>query len=89
MHLADEMLDHFLGAVEIGNHPVAHRADRLDRARRAAQHELGILAHRQNLLFAVLDVIGHDRGFIQHDALAAHVDQRIGRAEVDTHVRRK
>ncbi|MNC90828.1 hypothetical protein D3C83_69780 [compost metagenome] len=24
-----------------------------------------------------------DRGFVQHDALAAHVDQRVGSAEVD------
>ena len=71
VHLADEMLDHLFGHVEVGDDAVAHRADRLDAARRAAQHQLGILAHGQNLLLAVLDVIGHDRGLVQHDALAA------------------
>ena len=46
VHLADEVLDHLLGDVEIGDHTLAHRADRLDGARRAAQHQLGLLADR-------------------------------------------
>jgi hypothetical protein len=68
--LADEVLDHLLGHVEIGNDPVAHGADGLDRAGRPAQHQLGVLAEGQRLLQAVLDLVGDDRRLVQHDALA-------------------
>ena len=60
MHLANEMFDHFLGHVEIRDDAFAHRADRLDRAGCAAEHQLGIFADGENLLDAVLDVIGHN-----------------------------
>ncbi len=83
------MLDHLFGGVEIGDHAFAHRPDRLDRAGGAAEHQLGILAHREHLLLAVLDMIGHDRGFVQHDALAPHIDERVRGSEVDRHVLRK
>ena len=63
VHLADEMLDHLFGGVEIGNHTFAHRADRLDAARGAAQHQLGVFAHGQHLFHAVLDVVGDDGRF--------------------------
>ena len=86
---ADEVLDHLLSTVEIRDHPVAHRPDRLDGAGGAAEHQLGIFAHCQHLLFAVLDVVGHHGGFVQHDPLAAHVHKRVRRAEVDGHVGRE
>ena len=53
-------------------------------AGRAADHPLGLGADGDGA--AVLDVDGHDRRLVQHDALAAHVDERVGRAEVDRHV---
>ena len=89
VHLADEMLDHLFGDIEVGNHTVAHRANGLDRARRAAQHHLGILAHCQNLLFAFLGVVGNHRRLVQHDALALDVDKCVGRTKVDRHIGRK
>jgi hypothetical protein len=52
MHLADEVLDHLLGDFEVGDDAVAHRADRLDVAGRAAQHHLGLVADGQDLLLA-------------------------------------
>jgi hypothetical protein len=63
MNLADELLDHRFGGVEVGNHAFPHGADRLDAARGTAKHQLGVLAHGQNLLYAVLDMIGDDGGF--------------------------
>ena len=50
MHLADEVLDHLLRDFEIGDDAVAHRADRLDVAGRAAQHHLGVVADGANRL---------------------------------------
>ena len=68
--------------------PVLQRPDRLDRARRPAQHPLRLVADRQHLLVAaprgVLD--GHHRGLIQDDALLADIDQRIGRPKIDGQV---
>jgi hypothetical protein len=52
VHLADEMLDHLLRHLEIGDHAVAQRADGLDVAGRAAEHQLGLVAHGQDLLLA-------------------------------------
>ena len=69
--------------------PFAHRADRLDRAGGPAQHQLGVLAHGQDLLDSVLDVIGHDGRLGQDHALALYVDQRVRRPEVNGHVRRE
>ena len=52
MHLADEVLDHLLGDFEVGDDAVAHRADRLDVAGRAAQHHLGVVADGEDRLLA-------------------------------------
>ena len=49
-HFLYEMLDHFLGDVEVGDDALAHRPDRLDRARGAAEHELGVLPYGEDLL---------------------------------------
>ena len=80
------MFDHFFGGVEVRNHTVAHWADGFNAARGAAQHQLGIFAYRQDLLFAIFDMIGHNRGFIQDDPAPFDVDQRVGCPKVDRHV---
>ena len=49
VHLADEVLDHLLGDFEVGDDAVAQRADGLDVAGRAAEHQLGLLADREDL----------------------------------------
>ena len=74
VHLANEVLQHFLGVGEIGDHAVLHRPDGGDVARRTAQHFLGIGTDRLDRLGttrpAILANRDH-RGFVQHDALAA------------------
>ncbi len=86
MHLADELLDHFLGDFEIGDDAVAHRADGLHVARRAAQHHLGFVADREHLLLAAFVDDGDDRRLIQNDAAALDVNQRVRGPEVDRHI---
>jgi hypothetical protein len=89
MHLADELLEHLLGHGEVGDHAVLHRTNDGNGARRLAEHLLGALADGLNRLFGVRATFhadGHDRRLIEHDALAAHVDQGIGGTEVDGQV---
>ena len=52
MHFANEVLDHFFGDFDVGDHAVAQRADRLDIAGGAAKHLLGFLTHGEDLLLA-------------------------------------
>src|SRR5207249_2631137 len=56
----------------------------LDVAGSAADHALGLGPHRQGP--AVLDVDGDDRRLVQHDAATAHVDEGVGRPQIDGHV---
>ena len=51
---------------------------------RAAEHPLGFVTDRQHLVRARLHC--HHRRFAQHDALIFDVDERVGRAEIDTDV---
>ena len=84
VRLLDEVGQHLLGDLEVGDHAVLHRLDGHDVARRAAEHLLGLLA--DGLDAAVHLVDGDDRGFVDDDALAARVDARVGGAEVDGQV---
>ena len=82
----DELLEHLLGDGEVGNHAILHRADRLNIAGHLAQHGLGFLADGLDGLLALRPAFvadGDDRGFVQHDALVTHVDQRVGGTQVD------
>ena len=90
MHLADEVLDHLLGDFEVGDDAVAHGADGLDVAGRAAQHHLGVVAHGADGLLAAAGGDGRDhRGFVEHDAAAFDIDQRVRGPKIDGHVARK
>ena len=83
------MLDHFLGDTEVGNHTVAHRADRLDRTGRAPKHHLCVFTDRKHALFAILVLIRDHRRLVKDDAFAFDIDQRIGGPEVHGHIRRE
>jgi hypothetical protein len=57
-----------------------------DFLRIAAEHGLGLAADRLDGLLGVgaaFDANGDDRRFVEDYALAAHVNQRVGGAEVD------
>ena len=84
VHLLDEVAEHLLGDVEVGDHAVLERADRRDRPRRAAEHPLRLDADGVHLAGALVD---RDDGRLgEHDAAPAHVDERVRGPEVDGHV---
>jgi hypothetical protein len=84
VHLLDEVPEHLLGHVEVRDDAVLQRADRLDRAGRAAQHPLRLDADGVHLGGARVD---RDDGRLgQHDPAAADVDERVGGTEIDGHV---
>ena len=84
VHLLDEVAEHLLGDVEVGDDAVLQRPDGLDRPGRAPQHPLGLDAHGVHLAGARVD--RDDARLAQHDAAPTHVDERVRRAEVDRHV---
>jgi hypothetical protein len=88
----DELLEHLLGHREVGDDAVLHRPDGFDVARHLAEHRLGFGADRLDGLLAVGAAFvadGDDGRLVEDDPLAAHVDQRVGGAEVDREVRRE
>ena len=92
MHLADELLEHLLGPCEIGDDAIFHRTDDGDRTGRLTQHLLGALANRLDHPFgigAAIHTNGNHRGFVENDALAAHINQGIGGTKVDGKIVRK
>jgi len=80
----DELAQHDFGDFEIRNHAVFERSNGDDLSRRAAQHGFGVFAHRHHLAGGLLD--GHDGGFVQNDAAALDVHERVGRTEVNRNI---
>ena len=86
VHLVDEVLDHLLGDVDVGDDAVAKRADRLDLVGGLAHHQLGIVADGLDALDAVDRLDRHHRRFVEDDPAASDIDQGVGGTEVDRHV---
>ena len=84
MHLRDEVLQHLLADLEVGDDAVLERPDGLDVRGRAPDHPLGFGADGEEA--AVANVDRDDRRLVEHDAAPAHVDDRVGRAQIDGHV---
>ena len=84
MGLADEVREHLLRRVEVGDHAVLDRPDGAEMARAAAQHLAGSGADRFD--HAADGVEGDERGLVQDDALTLGVDTGVGRAEIDSEV---
>ena len=88
MNLANEMLDHFLRDLEIGDHAVTQRTDCLNIAGRAAQHQLCLIPDREDLTLAAH---GGDRdhgGLVQDNPATLDIDEGVSGAEVDSHIGR-
>ena len=84
MHLLNEVAQHLLGHVEIGDDAILERADRGDRPRRPPKHALGLDPHGVDFAGALVD--GNDRWFREDDAATANVDERVRRPEIDCHL---
>jgi hypothetical protein len=84
VHLLDEMAEHLLGHIEIGDHAVLERADGLDVAGRPAEHALGLDTDGVHVAGALVDC--NHRWLRQHDAAAPDVYQRVGGAQIHSHI---
>src|SRR5436190_396155 len=90
LHLEDVIVDdelqevaqHLLGHVEVGDHSVLHRPDGDDALRCATEHALRLEPDPLDLLALPID--RNDRRLVQDDALTLDVDQSVRGAEVDT-----
>ena len=79
--LADEVPQHRLGDVEVGDHAVAQRPDRPDRRRRPADHPARVGADGVDVAAAIVD--GDDRRLEDDDPFAADEDERVRGPEID------
>ncbi len=86
MHLANKVLNHFFGNFEVGDHAIAQRANGLDVSRRPAQHHLRLVPNSQDLFLAFHISDGDHRRLVQNNTAPLHIDECIGRAEVDCHI---
>ena len=82
--LLDEVAEHLLGRLEVGDHAVAHRADGGDAAGRPPEHLFRVVADGLDLVVDVVD--RHDGRLVEHDAGAARKHAGVGGAEVDRQV---
>ena len=80
VNLANEVTQHRLGDVEVGDDAVLHRTNSSDVARGAAQHLLRLVAYGADLTRNGIE--GHHGRLAQHDTLILDVNEGIGGAEV-------
>ena len=84
VRLLDEVVEHPLGDLEVGDDAVLHGADRDDVAGRAAEHLLGGAADGLHL---VRDLVhGHDGRLAHDDSAALGEHERVRGPEVDREV---
>src|SRR5436305_4693846 len=92
VHLLDELLEHLLGDGEVGYDAVLHRPDGDDVPGGFAEHLLRFFADRLDGFLAARAGFlpdRDDRRLIEDDALPAHINERVGGAEVDGQVVRE
>ena len=83
-YFANEVTEHRLGDVEIGDHAVFHGADGGDIAGGAAEHLFGLIANGADL--AGHGIEGDHRRLAEDDTFIFDVNERVGGAEVDADV---
>ena len=78
---ADEVPEHLLGHLEVGDDAVAERPGRTDRRRGAPDHAARLRADREHLPRDLLD--GDNRRLEENDPLAADEDDRVRGPQID------
>ena len=79
-----EIGKHFLRYFEIGNNALHQGADRDNMRRRSSHHPPRRFPHRHDLSGFLIE--GDHRGLIDNDSPPPHIDQGIGRPEVNPDV---
>src|SRR5665213_12582 len=77
----EEIPQHFLGHVEVGDNTVFHRSHRNDVFGRATEHALGLEAYALDLFGLAIE--RNDGRLVENDALAFDVDERVRRPQVN------
>ena len=85
--LLDEVGEHLLGDLEIGDDAVFHGLDGHHVAGGAAEHVFGFAADGHDFAAGLVD--GHDGGLVDDDALALGEDESVGGAQVNGQVGRE
>ena len=84
MHAADEVVEHLLGDVEVGDDAILERPDGHDIGWRATDHPFGLGAHGEYLPGSL--VYRDDGWLVDYHALVPNEDQSVGGPQVDTYV---
>src|SRR5439155_817290 len=87
VHLADEVVEHLFGDVEVADDAVLERTDGDDARRRAPDHPLRLGADREHRAGPL--ILRDDRRLGDDDPAPAHVYEGVGGAEVDADVPRE
>ena len=87
MNLADKIFDHVLGNIEVGDHAIPQRPNRLYIPGCPAKHLLCLLTDGQYLLFIPHFGDGHYGRLVQDNVLALNVDEGISGSKINRHVR--
>jgi len=88
--LLDEVAQHRLGDLEVGDDAVLEGPDGDDVAGRAPDHLLRLRADGEHLAPAARLLLHRDDGgLVAYDPFALHVDQRIGRSQIDREIVRE
>jgi len=87
MDLADEVPEHLLRHLKIGDHAVLHRTHGVDALRRSPEHHFCFLAHSQDFIeTGFIFSKGNHRGLVEHDPFAFYVDECVRSPEVDCQI---
>src|SRR5919202_2653573 len=84
MYLANEVVQHQLGDIDVTDDAVFQRTNGDDVGRRTTNHALRVRTDGQRPFGLGID--RDHRGLIDDDALAAYQHERVRRAEIDTNI---
>ncbi len=86
----DEVPEHLLRDLEVGDDSVTKRADGADVPRCASEHLFGFAPDREHDVDPARVFLDRDDGWLtRNDALALHVDERVCGAEIDRKIVRE
>ena len=87
VRLLDEVLEHLLRHLKVGDHPILHWTNRDDIPWSSAQHLLGLVPHGFDFLGDLVD--GDDRRLGDDDPSPTGIDECVGGSEIDREIARE